>query len=106
MALDPQAVGRTIGEIRKARGLTQRQVAEHTGLTVNYLSLVETGQRGVSLDVVNQLAAPLGVPAELILFLAGTGEVKTGDASAFADLIDATKDAIRALIEAESEVEA
>lgn len=101
MGLNPEALGRTIGEIRKARGLTQRQVAEHTGLTVNYLSLVENGQRGVSVEVVNQLADVFGLPSELILFLAGDGGVN-GDAGAFADLIDATKGAIRALIEAEA----
>src|SRR5687768_2778981 len=103
MALKPEAVGRTLGEIRKAKGLTQKQVATQTGLTVNYLSLVENGQRGASMEVVNKLAIPLGVPAELILFLAGDhgADGKTG---AFDELIDATKDAIKALIAAESEV--
>jgi transcriptional regulator with XRE-family HTH domain len=104
MALDLQAVGRTVGEIRKAKRLTQRQVADRAGLTVNYLSLLETGQRGASVDVINQLADALGVPSEFILFLAGNGKVKSGGSKELAGLMKATKDAIWALIAADSEV--
>jgi len=102
MAIKPEAVGRTIGTIRKAKGLTQRQVATETGLTVNYLSLLENGQRGVSVEVANKLATTLRVPAEFILFLAGDGKAD-GKAGKFGELFGATKDAILALIAAESE---
>ena len=102
MTLNPDAVGRAVGEIRTAKGLTQKQLAAQTGLTVNFLSLLENGRRGASLDVVNKLAAALGVPAEFILFLAGDGRAG-GRTKAFGKLAEVTKDAIRALIAAEPE---
>jgi transcriptional regulator with XRE-family HTH domain len=98
MTLNPNAIGRTLGEIRRAKGLTQREVASQTGLTVNYLSLLENGQRGPSMDVVNKLANALRVPAEFILFLAGDG-ISASKAGDYRELFKATKDAILELIQ-------
>lgn len=102
MGLTTEAVGRALGELRKARGITQRELAAETGLTINFLSLVERGQRGVSMDVINRLADPLGVPPEMILFLAGErrSDGKTGP---FDKLREVTKKAILKLVAAESE---
>jgi transcriptional regulator with XRE-family HTH domain len=55
-------LGRAVREVRKAQGLTQKQVAERTGVHVTYLSDVERGARNPSWKVIASLAAGMGVP--------------------------------------------
>lgn len=74
MAIDLLSLGRTLAEIRRLRGLSQREIGERTGLTVNFISLVENGERGLSNDALNNYASALGLDAELIVFLAGNGQ--------------------------------
>jgi transcriptional regulator with XRE-family HTH domain len=69
MNIDAILLGKAIRELRELRGLTQREVAEAMGLTVNYLSLVENGKRGISIPHLNKLAEVLDVPASFITFL-------------------------------------
>lgn len=56
--------GRRIRELRKARGLTQRALAERSGVAEKYLSDIERGQVNVSLALIARLADGLGVPAK------------------------------------------
>lgn len=52
-----------IREIRVARGLSQRKVAEGAKVTRPYLTMLESGQRrSCSLAVLQRLAKALGVP--------------------------------------------
>src|SRR5258708_306600 len=93
MAIHPNALGKAVAEIRAAKGWTQKHIAEVSGFTVNYLSLIENGERVLSLDGLNRLAKAFDVPAEWIMFLAGgpnTGKYKR--------LTEATKAAIRSVI--------
>ncbi len=53
--------GRRVRELRLREGLTQEQLAERAGLHWTYISDVERGKRGPSLDVVGRLASGLGV---------------------------------------------
>jgi len=99
MAVNPVALGQTVAQVRKARGLTQRDLAEGSGLTVNYLSLVETGMRGVSVDTANKLAKPLGIPSELLFFLAGDGDVPGQGNKGFKDLSKEMKGVILSMID-------
>ena len=58
--------GKTVRELRKARGLTQEDLAEMAHLHRNYVSDVERGTRNISLLNILQLARALGVkPAKL-----------------------------------------
>lgn len=41
---------------RKALGFTQKMLAKMSGLTVNHISLVECGQRGLSCDSAERVA--------------------------------------------------
>lgn len=104
MGLNNAELGNTIGRLRKSRGLTQRQVAKSSGLTVNYLSLIENGQRGVSLQALNNLATALKVPSEVIVFLAGDGKAKKDDP--FGGLMKAARNSFMAAVEAETALDA
>jgi transcriptional regulator with XRE-family HTH domain len=55
------AFGRRVRELRDKRRLSQEAVAERAGLHWTYVSEVERGRRGPSLDVIGRLALGLGV---------------------------------------------
>lgn len=68
----PADFGATLQALRKARGLTQRQLAAKLGIDFTYLSKLENnrGERP-SEKLVRQLAERLGAEAEELLALAG-----------------------------------
>ena len=60
--------GARLREIRQARGLTQEQLAEKASISLNFLNLIERGERGPSFDSLERLAKALKQPvAELFL---------------------------------------
>ena len=54
-------VGNNCARIRKARGYTQEQLAELSGLTQQYLSDLERGKRNPTVVTVYEIAQALGV---------------------------------------------
>lgn len=74
MKIDASRFGQALKRIRKLRGVTQPVLAEWVGLSVNYLSLVENGERVVSIDALNRLAEALDVPARFLSFLGGADD--------------------------------
>lgn len=58
-------LGRAIKVMRTASGIKQKDIASKTGVTANYLSLVEAGKREPSISFLRQLAKALGVPVGL-----------------------------------------
>lgn len=50
------SLGRRIAEARRAKGLTQAEVARRAGLTTRYISMVETGRRNPTFLVLNDIA--------------------------------------------------
>ncbi len=54
-------VGRNFARIRRARGLTQEQVAERSGFTQQYISGLEQGRRNPTIVSICELACALGV---------------------------------------------
>ena len=54
-------VGARIRELRKARGLTLREVAERVGWSASYLSQLEKGKQKWNRDNLTRLAEVLGV---------------------------------------------
>ena len=56
------AIGRELRALRRARGLTARELAAETGLSAGMLSKIEHGQISPSLATLSTLAHVLGVP--------------------------------------------
>lgn len=53
-------IGQQIANRRQSLSLTQRQVAAKLDVTVNFVSLIENGRRGMTLDVMERMAKALG----------------------------------------------
>jgi len=62
-------IGDTIRELRMLRGLTQREVAEATGLKRMTISQIESDYRGVSTPTLAKLAHAFCVPPSYIHLL-------------------------------------
>ncbi|OMF02793.1 helix-turn-helix transcriptional regulator [Paenibacillus sp. FSL H7-0942] len=56
------SVGERIRAIRKAKGLTQQQLAELSGLDDAYIGSVERGERNFSIDTLEKIVHALGMP--------------------------------------------
>ena len=67
-------VGQRIKASREKRGLTQEQLSELLALTPHFLSSVERGVTGISLEKLRQLCLVLNVSSDFLLF--GTVEGK------------------------------
>lgn len=67
MNVDYSAIGQRIKTIRKAREMTQEQLAEALSVSVGYVSQIERGVTKVSLDTLSAIAGSLGCDlAELV----------------------------------------
>ncbi len=61
--------GNRVRLLRGKRGLTQEQLAELAGISVDFLSLIERGKNSPSFDNLDELAEALGVTvAQLFTF--------------------------------------
>ncbi|WKV49554.1 helix-turn-helix domain-containing protein [Dickeya fangzhongdai] len=58
-------MGKTIASTRKARGLTQKQLAEQTGINKTTLSEIENGRFTGSLDIFERYLDAVGLQLEL-----------------------------------------
>jgi HTH-type transcriptional regulator/antitoxin HipB len=56
----PEDFGRAIADLRDQRGLTQAELARRSGVSRNYLALLETGMTVEMLDRVLRLLRRLG----------------------------------------------
>jgi transcriptional regulator with XRE-family HTH domain len=65
-----QSIGDTIKLCRDRRKMNQRDLASRAGLSVSYLSLIEQGKRTPNLEVLEDIAAGLDLPLNLLIFLA------------------------------------
>ncbi len=63
-------LGRNLRALRISRGLTQEKLAEQLNVTPRYLAGIERGERNLTLDSIESLAAQLEVAA--LSLLAGT----------------------------------
>ena len=77
-----EALGALLREERRAAGLSQRDVAERTGVSDAYLSQVERGRHEPSLRVLTAVASTLGLSLEALLARAGIIEPGDGDHAA------------------------
>ena len=63
---DRERIGARIAELRKAKGLTQAQLAEKTGFSQSNIGRIETGKYSVGLDVLAKIADALLATVELV----------------------------------------
>lgn len=67
MIAEAGTVGRLIREELKARGRTQRWLAERCGVSERHMSWLMTGQSGLTIEMALKLEALLEVPALALL---------------------------------------
>jgi transcriptional regulator with XRE-family HTH domain len=61
------ATGRAIRQLREAKGLSQNVLARQTNMTQSSISLIESGQRAVSLETLINIAYALDTAPSKIL---------------------------------------
>lgn len=65
---DPRArFGDRLRSLRVAKGLSQEELADRSGLNRTYVGSVERGERNVSLLNIHKLAAAISVPPSTLL---------------------------------------
>ena len=64
--------GRRLRELRRRAGLTQEQLGAQAGVGYKFLGSVERGNENPSLEVIDKLAAGLGVAPEVLFELEHT----------------------------------
>lgn len=63
-------IGNAIKLCRVRKGWTQEQLATKAGVSPSYLSLIENNRRDATVSSVKKLSRTLGVPLNLLVFLA------------------------------------
>lgn len=79
MYYNTKASGARIRELRIAKNLTQDELAEHMNVSHGYISFIESGKRGCSVDVLIALSNLFGVSIDY-LFL-GTATFTAPDSA-------------------------
>ena len=64
-------IGQRIREVREARGISMRKLAERIGIHYSHLSKIETGKDTIGRDALVRIAEELGEDADLLLGEAG-----------------------------------
>lgn len=67
MYFDQKEFGLRVKYLRRKHGLTQEQLADALYITATHLSKIECGQRGISIDLLLDLAAELGVSVDFLI---------------------------------------
>lgn len=71
-------LGKTIRIFRQAKSMRVGDVARQSGISMPFLSLVESGNRQPSIDVLRRIAASLDVPPEALVAMGMGNEAMTG----------------------------
>ena len=71
MNINKQAIAKQFGanvrKLRQKRGWTQEQLAQHSGLSPNYVGFVERGERNITLKNIVKISRGLGSPASKVI---------------------------------------
>lgn len=65
--MDLKSIGRNIRKFRQERNLRQEDLAERTGLSVNYVGALERGEKYPSLETFIVIANALHVTSDMLL---------------------------------------
>ncbi len=66
--MDYYAIGQRIRKVRKARGLSQKKLAEKVGISTTHMSHIETANTKMSLPTFVELASVLEVRTDELLY--------------------------------------
>lgn len=58
-------IGKRIAEIRKAKGMSIRQLADASGVNFANIYKIENGKYNVSIDILNKICLALGVELKI-----------------------------------------
>lgn len=72
MSFDKKKIGAKIAELRKGRKMTQEQLAEKIGVTVQYLGTMERGKANTTLNRLDKIAEVLGCSSYDLIFCTTT----------------------------------
>lgn len=70
--------GQAIKICRTRKNLSQAELAEMSGCSVSYLSMLENNKRDPALSTVTAIATALKIPVEILFFLAADHDELTG----------------------------
>ena len=62
-----QRFAANVRRLRAKRNLSQKALAERSGVSVSYVSMLERAQRSPPLETIEKLARALGVPPSTLL---------------------------------------
>lgn len=65
--MELSTIGKNIRNVRKAKKMRQEDLAERTGLSVNYIGNVERGEKIPSLETFLNIVNALGVTSDVVL---------------------------------------
>lgn len=68
MSFDKKKMGAKIAALRKDRKLTQEQLAEKIGVTVQYLGTIERGKANTTLNRLDKIADVLGCESDDLIY--------------------------------------
>lgn len=68
MGISNEEIGKRIREIRKERNLTQEQLAELADISVDFLSLIETGRNSMKVQILAGIATALNISADYLIY--------------------------------------
>lgn len=66
--IDYTALGRRVKKLRKEQGIRQADLADALGISYQYMSMIETGKRQLSLSLLVDLANQLGATTDELLY--------------------------------------
>ena len=85
-------IGSTIKSLRVQKGISQKDLAIHAGITAPYLSLVENNVKQPTMGAVVKISEALGVPPEVLFFLSlDKSTLPKNKQAAFATLVEPIK---------------
>ena len=82
MSFDKKKIGAKIAELRKSRKMTQEQLAEKVGVTVQYLGTMERGKANTTLNRLDKIAEVLGCSTDEFIFFTTSSDNAAASISA------------------------
>ena len=98
-------IGSRIRFVRCQKELTLNELSERVGISSQFLTLVETGQRGTSLETFSNIAQVLHVTSDYLLFgISDTERLADYATQSFATLTDTERKSIVAILDKAADI--